>query len=420
MSVTKYIQHFLLLILSISSLTACTQTPKAEFRGLWVATVENIDWPSKRGLDSIAQQKEFIHLLDLVVENNLNAVIVQVRPCADAFYQSPYEPYSAYLTGQQGKDPGYDPLAFMVQACHERNIQFHAWFNPYRAVQNIQTNRLAENHATRQHPDWFVTYGNQKIFDPGQPEVWSYVVKIISDVVTRYDIDGVHLDDYFYPYRMPGKVFPDTKTYMKYGNGMPKADWRRHNVDTVVHLLHDAIKSIKPNIAFGISPFGVWRNKSIDSTGSNTRAGQTNYDDLYADILLWLKQGWIDYAAPQLYWETGNRLCDFETLAQWWSEHSYGKNIYIGHATYRIGEKIPAWASSLEIAKQIDIGRKYSNIHGNIFYNASSFKKNPKGLYNILLSKYPEPASVPAVQIRVESPDDAMIKIIKRQLQKEE
>ncbi|MGN6616748.1 MAG: glycoside hydrolase family 10 protein, partial [Ilyomonas sp.] len=294
-------------------------SPKYEFRAVWVATVENIDWPSRKGLSTEEQKAEFIRLLDMNKRNGMNAIIMQIRPVADAFYPSPFEPWSEYLTGKQGvaPNPYYDPLKFMIEETHKRGMEFHAWLNPYRAVFNIYKSSVAPNHITRTHPEWFLNYGDKKYFDPGQPEAMEFVAKVVKDIVSRYDLDGIHMDDYFYPYRIPGKDFPDNKTYLKYGDGLTKDDWRRSNCDSIIKLIHDVIIDTKPMVKFGISPFGVWRNKSKDPMGSDTRAGVTNYDDLYADILLWLKEGWIDYVAPQLYWEIGHPLCDYETLLNW-------------------------------------------------------------------------------------------------------
>ena len=229
----------------------------------------------------------------------MNAVIVQVRPATDAFYPSPYEPWSQWLTGTQGKPPSpyYDPLQFMIEETHKRGMEFHAWCNPYRADNKIGESSIAPAHITRIHPEWFLNYGGQKYFDPGNKDAQQFVVKVIRDIVSRYDIDAIHMDDYFYPYRILGKEFPDQESFEKYGNGMDKEDWRRSNVDSIIETVSRVIKEEKPYCKFGISPFGVWRNQSKDPEGSATKAGQTNYDDLYADILLWLKNGWIDYVA---------------------------------------------------------------------------------------------------------------------------
>ncbi|MFY0253031.1 glycoside hydrolase family 10 protein [Chitinophaga sp. 30R24] len=367
--------------------------PKRELRAVWIATVENIDWPSRRGLSTEQQKQEFIAILDHQQQNGMNAVVVQVRPATDAFYPSPFEPWSEYLTGVQGQPPNpyYDPLQFMVEETHKRGMEFHAWFNPYRAVFNVSRSSVASNHITRLKPQWFLTYDNRKYFDPGIPEVREYVTNVIRDVVKRYDIDAVHFDDYFYPYRVPGKEFPDNNSYRLYGNNMMKDDWRRANVDAIIQMLSVAIKAEKPWVKFGISPFGVWRNKDKDLEGSYTKGGQTNYDDLYADILKWLKNGWIDYVAPQIYWERGHRLADYEILLNWWGQHGYGRNVYIGHGAYRIGSNA-AWKNPNELPAQVEEARALNTIQGSIFYSVSSFRGNPLGIEDILrnrLFKYP-------------------------------
>ena len=294
-------------LLMIPALSYCQ--PKYEFRAAWIATVENIDWPSKKGLSVDSQKVEFIRQLDMHRRNGLNAVVVQIRPAADALYPSSYEPWSEWLTGAQGRPPSpyYDPLEFMIEETHKRGMEFHAWCNPYRAVFAIGKSSIVPDHITRQHPDWFVRFGNTLYFDPGNKEVQQYVTTVIRDIVRRYDIDGLHFDDYFYPYDIfedrPGHDFPDKASYAKYGNGMTEGDWRRSNTDSIIVQVGRAIKEEKPHCKFGISPFGIWRNKRTDPEGSETQAGQTNYDNLYADILLWLKNGWIDYVAPQIYFE---------------------------------------------------------------------------------------------------------------------
>ncbi len=365
--------------------------PKYEFRAAWIATVVNIDWPSKSNLNVATQKAEFIYLLDSLQSLNMNAVIVQIRPAADAFYPSQYEPWSEYLNGLQGLPPMpfYDPLKFMIEESHKRNMEFHAWLNPYRAVFDIKNARIAPTHITRLHPEWFVTYGTKKYFNPALPEVMQYVTKVVKDIVTRYDIDAIHMDDYFYPYRIAGKEFPDAAAFKKYGNGMNKEDWRRSNCDSIIKMLHETIIATKPMIKFGISPFGVWRNKSQDADGSETQAGQTNYDDLYADILLWLKNDWIDYVAPQLYWEIGHHLCDYATLLEWWGSHSFGKDVYIGHGIYRTVERpTPAWRNTNELPNEIKLLRNNKNVQGSIYFSCTNLLKNPNGWADSLHDNY--------------------------------
>jgi len=385
----KHLVAGLLVWWGITSSIYAQLPPKRELRAVWIATVENIDWPSRRGLSTEQQQQEFIDILDQQQRNGMNAVVVQVRPVADAFYASAFEPWSEYLTGTQGQAPNpyYDPLTFMIAETHKRGMEFHAWFNPYRAVFNTRRSSITADHITRLKPQWFVTYGDKKYFDPGLPEVRQYVLQIITDVVKRYDIDAVHFDDYFYPYRIPGREFPDYSSYRRYGNNMMRDDWRRQNVDTIIQMIGKAIKAAKPWVKFGISPFGVWRNHDKDPEGSYTRGGQTNYDDLFADVLKWLRNGWIDYVAPQLYWESGHRLVAYEVLLDWWSKHGYGRHIYIGHGAYRINSNA-AWRNPAELPQQIAEARTLSTVQGSIFYSARSFNGNPRGIEDSLRNHF--------------------------------
>jgi len=374
---------------------------KREFRGVWVATVDNIDWPSRGNYNSDSQKVEFIRLLDMHKRNGMNAVVVQIRPAADAFYASPYEPWSEWLTGKQGSPPSpyYEPLEFMITETHKRGMEFHAWMNPYRAEFSIGRSSIAPNHITRIHPEWFLTYGEKRYFDPGNKEVQQYVTGVVKDIVSRYAVDAIHFDDYFYPYRLPGKEFPDNAKYLQYGNGMNKDDWRRSNTDSIIAMLSKAIKAENKKCLFGISPFGVWRNADKDSVnGSATRAGQTNYDDLYADILLWLKKGWIDYVAPQLYWEIGHKAAPYEVLLDWWSKHTYGKNCYIGLGVYKAGSNT-AWKDKTQLPRQIEVLRNTPNIQGMIFYSSNSFNKNPNGWNDSLrLNYFAVPAKTPLMK----------------------
>ncbi len=375
--------------------------PKYEFRAAWVASVENIDWPSKKGLPVDSQKVEFTRLLDMHKRNGLNAVVVQIRPAADAFYPSPYEPWSEWLTGVQGHPPTpyYDPLEFMIEETHKRGMEFHAWCNPYRAVYAIGKSSVAPDHVTRMHPDWFVRFQNTLYFDPGNKEVQQYVVSVMRDIVHRYDIDGVHMDDYFYPYDIkegvPGKDFPDAVSYAKHGNGLAIGDWRRSNVDSAILAISIAIKEEKRYCRFGVSPFCVWRNKSKDPEGSDTQAGQTNYDNLYADILLWLKNGWIDYVAPQLYLEFSYAHVPFATMVDWWSRHTYGRQCFVGLAIYRAGSN-PAWRDRTQLTRQIQDLRSYPEIQGAIYFSSKSFERNPNGWSDSLQNNYYNyPALIP-------------------------
>ena len=370
-----------------------------EFRGVWVATVENIDWPSKRGLSNEDQKREFITLLDIHKKNGMNAIVMQVRPSGDAMYPSTLEPWSEYLMGKQGLPPSpfYDPLAFMIEETHSRGMEFHAWINPYRAVFNVNRSSIAPSHITKIHPEWFLEYGDKKYFNPGLPEVWKHTNRVVRDLVSRYDIDAVHMDDYFYPYRIAGKEFPDQATYINNKRGLNKEDWRRSNCDTIIKQLNATIRSANPSVQFGISPFGVWRNKSVDPKGSNTKAGQTNYDDLYADILLWLEKGWIDYVTPQIYWEHGHPLADYDEIINWWDKNSYGKNLYIGHGIYRAVSNA-GWKDKNEIPYQITRVRKLPNTNGSIYFSSKSFNSNANGWNDSLQQHYyQKPALLPTM-----------------------
>jgi uncharacterized lipoprotein YddW (UPF0748 family) len=382
------------------TIQAQTNSPKYEFRSAWVATIGGIDWPSKNNLSTYEQQQELTNLFFKFQRCGLNAAIVQIRPTADAFYNSPYEQWSKYLTGAQGvaPNPYYDPLTFMCAEAHKYGLELHAWFNPYRALVDANKNPNQGNHITYEHPEWFINYGGKKYFDPGLPEVRSYFIKIVMDVVKRYDIDAVHFDDYFYPYRIAKVEFGDYKSYARYGAAFDnKDDWRRHNVDVLIETLSKKIKQEKAWVKFGISPFGVWRNYSKDPEGSYTNGGQTNYDDLYADVIKWQRNGWIDYLLPQLYWERGHRAADYVELIRWWSEHAYNKHMYIGHGLYQLGKnKAGAWRSLNEIKEQINLTRTTKNIHGSAFYSANFFYKNVYGFSTYLQNEaYKKPAISP-------------------------
>ena len=362
----------------VTSLSA--QSPKREFRAAWIATVANIDWPSKPGLPAEEQKQQFIDRLDSMQALGCNVVIVQVRPVSDAFYDSKIEPWSRYLTGKQGEAPVpyYDPLAFMVEETHKRNMEFHAWFNPFRATMDSKHNTNVANHITRTHPEWIINYGGKGYIDPGNPAARDYVINVICDVVKRYDIDAVHLDDYFYPYRIAGQQFGDAQCYNRTGKGMNKDDWRRDNVNQFIASLESNIKKIKPWVKLGISPFGVWRNSDKDAEGSPTHAGTTCYDDLYSDVKLWMQKGWIDYLLPQLYWEHGHHAASFSALMPWWYGHCYKRHVYYGLGVYRMtdNKKGGPWAGVSELLWQLrDIRKGCPENSGYAFYSASCFDK---------------------------------------------
>jgi len=268
-------------------------------------------------------------------------------------------------------------------------MEFHAWLNPYRAVQTVGKSSIAPAHITRVHPEWFLTYGDKKYFDPGNKQAQQFVVQVVRDIVQRYDIDAIHMDDYFYPYRIAGKEFPDAISYERSASPLSKEDWRRSNVDSIIVAISKAIKATKKEVRFGISPFSVWRNKEKDPRGSDSKAGQTNYDDLYADILLWLEKGWIDYVTPQLYFEIGHDKVAYEKMLQWWSQHAYGKHIYIGHGIYRASEKSTSgWKNPQELPRQIQLLRTYPQVQGSIYFSSKSFEANPFGWNDSLRNHY--------------------------------
>ena len=385
------------------------QHHKRELRAAWIATVSNIDWPSSPALSVEQQKNELIAILDLYERNNMNAVIFQIRPTADALYQSDIEPWSHWLTGKQGiaPDNDYDPLAFLIHEAHARCIDVHVWINPYRVTTGFSTASLTPDHIFRKQPELFVKYGNQWYFDPGYDETRAYLNKVVTDVVTRYNIDAVHFDDYFYPYQVAGRDFGDTRSFMINQRGYTvdqKDDWRRNNVDMIIAELQQTIKSIKPWVEFGISPFGVWRNQSSDPRGSATRAGVENYDDLYADILKWLRDGTIDYVMPQLYWEIGHTAADYEILCKWWSENSYGKNLYIGMAGYKLGLKKQGdkWEIPNELVRQLKMNKYHREIDGATFYSTRSLMQNAQGINDSLRNDAFKYIALPPINRNIE------------------
>ena len=379
-----------------------------EFRGVWIATVANIDWPVSPDSPWDVQKREYIKLLDYYKNLNFNAVIVQIRTAGDAFYPSNYAPWSKYLTGKQGKAPATqeNPLTWMIKEAHDRGLEFHAWLNPYRATMNLETSNLSPEHDFFKHRNWMLKYGTKWYYDPGLPEVKNHLLAIIKEVVTNYDIDAIHFDDYFYPYKEPKLDFPDKASYDKYKKpGQSRDDWRRQNVNDLILALSQTIKTQKPWVQFGISPFGVWRNQSKDPKGSPTQAGQTNYDDLYADVLLWMKNKWIDYLIPQLYWSMEHRLASHRKLADWWSNNSYGTNIYIGIGPYKIREDSDeAWKNPSELNTQVNYARTLPQIQGNAFFSAKSiYIKNQDIAQKLKAEVFNRPTLPPAFEPKTQT-----------------
>lgn len=363
--------------------------PKRELRGVWIATVQNIDWPSKRGLSSDIQKQELIKILDQHQKTNINAIMLQIRPSADALYAKSKEPWSIFLSGKQGvaPTPEYDPLEFAIKEARKRGMELHAWINPYRATNNLLDSEISSNHITRTHPEWFFTYSGKKYFNPGLPEVQKYIVGVIMGIVRNYDIDGIHFDDYFYPY--PGKEkLPDSLTYIQYGKRFTDInDWRRHNVDTLIKTLSDSIHKEKRFVKFGISPFGIWRNQKDDSEGSESN-GLSGYSALYADARNWLKNGWVDYINPQLYFPFNYPAAPYEKLLDWWSDNSYGKHVYIGQGVYRAMEDREGWRDKQQLANQIRYLRNNPRVQGSVFFSSKSVTNNLAGFQDTLRSTF--------------------------------
>ncbi len=406
-----------ILVTTIPAISFCTAAqnrdagPRTEMRGVWIATVANIDWPSRPGLSSRQQKAEFDSLLNVLQSMNMNAVFVQVRPAGDALYKSKIVPMSAFLTGKQGRqpdDPSYDPLAYMVAAAHRRGMEFHAWMNPYRATWDADTAALDKKHPLKSLPAskkraWFFRYGKKWYFNPANQEVRDYLTSVVKEVVTGYEVDGIHFDDYYYPYKETGldldSALNDYADFVAGNRGLANIhDWRRDNVSKLIKSVSEVINSTKPGVQFGISPFGVWRNKDKDPDGSDTRAGITCYDDSYADVLLWLKKDWIDYVAPQLYWSIGYQPADFRILLDWWGKKTKGKKLYVGHAAYKVNSAIndPNWKDPREISRQIGLVRSNPGAGGSIFFSLNTLLKNELGFRESLVAnQYRYPAISP-------------------------
>jgi uncharacterized lipoprotein YddW (UPF0748 family) len=381
-----------------------------ELRGMWVATVDNIDWPSKPGLDEATVKAEYLGWLDLAQRLNLNAIFVQIRPSGDALWPSEYAPWSYWLTGKtDGTSPGWDPLAWMIEQTHARNIEFHAWFNPYKGDEQAPLgpgadfSKLPTDNPLRLHPDWAVAYpigtdDSELYFDPGVPAGREYIEQSMLEVVSRYDIDGVDFDDFFYPYPEDGQDFADVRSFALFSPGFDdKGEWRRHNVNLLVREMDQKIKAIKPWVTFGISPFGIWRNSSTDPSGSATH-GLQSFDDIYADSRTWVQQHWVDYIMPQLYWQIGNPPADFAVLIRWWSQTVAGTGVqlYPAFADYRVGDD-GAWSDPNQLSKQFALARQY-NVQGTVHYNAGSMLANKLGAISRYASAYyPTPALLPTM-----------------------
>ena len=374
-----------------------------EFRGAWVATVGNIDWPSRKDLTVPEQKSELVAIMDRAVQVKLNAIIFQVRPACDALYASEIEPWSEYLTGTMGKapEPFYDPLAFAVEQAHKRGLELHAWFNPYRAGHSSAKLPVSPNHISRRHPELVRQYGKQVWLDPGEKAVQDYSLKVVMDVVRRYDVDGIHFDDYFYPYKENDGAgneldFPDEASWQRYGAGhrLSRDDWRRENVNSFIQRVNSSIKAAKPWVKFGISPFGIWRPQNPPQI-----KGFDAYGKLYADSRKWLAKGWVDYFVPQLYWAIERKEQSFPVLLKWWQQqNSKSRNLYAGLDTTKTRNgsgRGEAWAAE-EIINQIRITRKQPGVTGHVHWNMKSLMRNNALDETLSREVYNQSALVPA------------------------
>ncbi|MEM9354370.1 MAG: family 10 glycosylhydrolase [Planctomycetota bacterium] len=369
-----------------------------EFRAAWVATVANIDWPSKPGLSTDQQRAQVIAILDRCVELNLNAVVFQVRPCADALYRSDLEPWSEYITGKMGEapSPAYDPLEFIVEEAHNRGLHLHVWFNPYRAGHPSRKSDFPKDHISRTRPDLVREYGANLWLDPGEPDAVEHSIAVFMDVVNRYDIDGVHIDDYFYPYPINDDdgnpvPFPDAESYARAvagGETLDRDDWRRQNVDRLIERMYREVKAVKPWVLVGISPFGIWRPGHPP-----TVKGFDAYANLYADARKWLHEGWLDYASPQLYWKSDRPNLEFPVLLEWWAgENKLGRHLWPGNAVYREGPD--GWPSG-EVAKQVGTTRDQEGATGNVFFSMKVLMKGGGVAGTLVDGPYEKPALIP-------------------------
>ncbi|GAA3924275.1 family 10 glycosylhydrolase [Hymenobacter algoricola] len=393
-----------LVLAAAGSLAAQTLSvpPKRELRAAWVAHVYNLDWPTARTRTPAQQRQEFTALLDRHRQNGLNAVVVQIRASADALYPSTLEPWSEWLTGTQGLAPSplYDPLAFMVRETHRRQMEFHAWMNPYRALVNASTASVAPTHVTRLHPDWVLPYGTLRVLDPGLPAVRRYLVRVVMDVVRRYDVDAIHFDDYFYPAPQPGVSFGDDASFAADPRGFTvKADWRRNNVDLFVKMVSDSIRAARPRVKFGISPPGVWRNGT--AVGGTATTAFASYTDIFADSRKWLRRGWVDYLAPQVYFAIGQTAANYALIVPWWSQQvnpDTVRHVYVGQAAYRVSPTSaePGFRSPGQLPAQLRLARQQANMPGSIYYNSTPLLANPLGFADSLRGNfYRYPALLP-------------------------
>lgn len=376
-----------LLLLMITMVLVSAYAQKREFRGAWIQCVNG----QFQGMSTATMQQTLQSQLDELQKDGVNAIIFQVRPECDALYPSKYEPWSRFLTGVQGKAPSpyWDPLQWMIDQCHKRGMELHAWINPYRA-KTKSTTALASNHIAITNPERVFTYDNQYILNPGMPENRDYICKVVDDIVSRYDIDGLHIDDYFYPYPAPGMVIPDDAEYAKYNNGIKdRGDWRRYNVDLFIEQLGKSIHKTKPWVKFGVSPFGIYRNKKSDPLNGSETNGLQNYDDLYADVLRWVNNGWIDYCVPQLYWQIGHPAADYTTLIKWWNKHAGNRPLYIGEDVERT-VKFPDLQNPKinQMPAKYALHKQMNNVEGTVLWYAKAAVDNIGNYGTLLRTSY--------------------------------
>ena len=388
---------FLLLItlLLTSAVNARSRYPKREFRGAWIQCVNG----QFQGMPAEKMQQLLIRQLNSLQEAGINAIIFQVRAEADALYKSSYEPWSRFLTGVQGRVPSpyWDPMQFMIDECHKRGMEFHAWINPYRA-KTKGTVALSPIHPYNRNPERFVTYAGQLYFDPALPESRRHICMVVMDIVSRYDVDAIHMDDYFYPYPKPGVEFPDDASFARYGGGFSnKADWRRSNVNVLIKKIHETVREVKPWVKFGVSPFGIYRNEKSDPLGSKTN-GLQNYDDLYADVLLWAREGWLDYNIPQIYWHIGHPAADYETLVKWWAKHTENRPLFIGQSVMNTVQNAdPQNPSMNQLPRKMALQRAYQTIGGSCQWPASAVVENAGKYRDALIAEYHKYPALPPV-----------------------
>jgi uncharacterized lipoprotein YddW (UPF0748 family) len=380
--------------------------PKREFRGVWIASVANIDWPSQKGLSPERQQQEIVQIFDNHKRLGINAVFVQVRAASDAFYAISNEPWSEWLTGTQGKAPSpfYDPLNFMIEHAHERNMEFHAWLNLNRGTHGTSRS-ITPDHITRARPEWFLHYSGYKVYNFGLPEVRKYIVDVVVNLVKNYDLDGIHFDDYFYPYPTPGHKINDLDTYKKYGYAFTRIeDWRRDNVNRLIRDISEAIQRGKPQVKFGVSPFAVWRNRDRDAEGSRTNGALSSYDDLYADSRLWAREGWVDYTLPQVYFSTSHKTVPYQPMVDWWVRNKGKHHLYIGIGSYRIGENTRDWAGAGQIMQQVRQNERTDGVGGSVYYSSKSLMPTSHRLNDSLRNYYKYPALPPVMEWKKPDP----------------